>query len=69
MISTKHKKICLGLNYIQHLLILASTVSGSDSISDFATLVRIPVGIGSSEVGLKICAITARIKKHKSIIK
>ena len=45
MISKKHKKICMGLNYIQHLLILASTVSGSDSISDFATLVRIPIGI------------------------
>ena len=28
-----------------------------------------PIGITSSAIGLKICAITARIKKYKSIIK
>ena len=32
-------------------------------------LVRIPIGITSSEVRLKICAITASIKNYKSIIK
>ena len=35
----------------------------------FASLVGIPIGIMSSAVGLKICAITAEIKKCKSIIK
>ena len=29
----------------------------------------IPVGIASSAIGLKICAIIAGIKKYKSIIK
>ena len=33
----------------------------------FASLVGIPIGITSSTVGLKICVITAGIKKHKSI--
>ena len=33
------------------------------------SLVGVPVGIASSAVGLKICAITAGIKKYKSIIK
>ena len=32
-------------------------------------LVDIPIGVSSSVVGLKICAIAPRIKKNKSIIK
>ena len=37
-------------------------------MSSFASLVGIPVGIASSAVRIKICAITAIIKKYKSII-
>ena len=43
--------------------------TGCVSISSFASLVNIPIGITSSAVGLKICAITAGIKKYKLIIK
>ena len=39
------------------------------SVSAFASLVRVLVGITSSAIGIKICAITAGIKKYKSIIK
>ena len=39
------------------------------SISAFASLVGIPIGITSSSIGLKICVITAGIKQYKSIIK
>ena len=39
------------------------------SISAFASLVGVPVGIMSSEEGLKVCATTARIKMFKLIIK
>ena len=67
--SKKHKKVCTTLNYIEHLLILASTITGCISISAFASLVGIPIGITSSTIGLKICAIAARAKKYKSIIK
>ena len=35
----------------------------------FCLLVSIPLGITSSVIGLKICAITAGIKKYHSIIK
>ena len=31
-------------------------------------LISVPVGIKNSEVGIKICANTAGIKKYKSII-
>ena len=39
--SKKHKKTCRNLNYFEH----------------FASLVGIPIGITSSAVGLKICAL------------
>ena len=48
---------------------LASTITGCISISDFASLIDILIGITSSAIGLEICAITAGIKKCKSIIK
>ena len=39
------------------------------STSVFAWLVGVPVGIASFAAGLKICPLTAGIKKYKSIIK
>ena len=56
------------MNYIEHLLILISTVSGCISISAFASLVDTAIGITSSTIRLKICVITAGIQKYKSII-
>ena len=67
--SKKHKKVCTTLNYIEHFLILGSTIAGCISISAFASLVHIAIGLTSSAIGLNICAITAAIKKYKSIIK
>ena len=67
--SKKHKNVCITLNYIEYFLILSSTITGCISISVFASLVGIPIGITSSAIGLKICAITAAIKKYKPIIK
>ena len=58
LMSEKYKKTCKYLNYVEHLLILASTVTGCVSISAFFPLVCVPVGITSSAVGIKICAIT-----------
>ena len=57
------------MNYIEHLLLLISTVTGFVSISVFASLLGIPTGIENSPVGLEIGVITAEIKKYKSIIK
>ena len=68
--SKKHKKVCMTLwtlhilNTFIHFLI-ASTITGCVSISTFAPLVGIPIGIRSSEKRLKICAIIAGIKKYK----
>ena len=69
LMSKKHKKVCRILNYIDHLLIVFSTITGCVSIAAFASLVGIPIGITSSATGLKICVITAGIKKYKSITK
>ena len=61
--SKKYKKVSTTLNYIEHFLILASTVTECISISASASLFSIPMGITSSTIGLKICAITSGIKK------
>ena len=43
------------------------TVTGCYSISAFASLFGIHIGLTSFSIGLKICAITAGIKKYKSL--
>ena len=54
------------LNYAEHLLIVISAITGCVSISAFASLVGISLGITSSAIGVKICVITTRIKRYKS---
>ena len=61
-ICKKYKKIWKYLNYVENLLILSSTIIGCVWISAFASLIRVSVGITSSAIGIKICAITAGIK-------
>ena len=69
MTYEKYKKTCKYLSYVKHLLILASIITGCASVSAFLSLVSVPVGITSSAVGIKVCAITAGIKKYKPMIK
>ena len=69
VMSKKHQDVCTTLNYIEQFLVLASTITGCISISASAYLIGIPIGMTSSAVGFKICALTAGIKKCKSIIK
>ena len=69
LMSKKHKKTCKYLDYVEHLLILVSTITGCVLISAFTSLVVVPVGITSSAVAIKMYATTAGIKKYKSIIK
>ena len=45
------------------------SVSGYVSISAFASIIGVPKFIVSSAVGLRICAITAAVKKYQSIVK
>ena len=63
LISKKHKKVRKILNYTEYLLILPSTVTGCITISDFASLVGIPVGIAISATAINIRVITQGIKK------
>ena len=69
LMSKKHKKVWTTLNYIEDFLILASTITGYVSISPFASLIGILIGITSSTIRSKTRAITAEIKKYKLIIK
>ena len=61
LMSTKHKRVCTTLNYVEHLLFLPFAFSGCLSIFAFASIVGIPIGITSLAVGLKVFAVTAGI--------
>ena len=69
LIGKKHKKFCTTQSYIEPGLTLAYMITGIISVSAFASLIGIPIGITSSAIGLKVCTIGARIKTFKSIIK
>ena len=69
LMREKYKKTFKYLNQAENFLILVSTVTGCVSISTFASLAFVPVGITSSVGETKVCAITAEIKKYKSVIK
>ena len=68
LMSKKHKKVCRVLNHTEHLLIIISTITGCFHFSfcffnwyfyrNYKFCSRI-----------KVCLITAGIKKYKSIIK
>ena len=59
----KHKKVCKILNYTEHFLILASAITRCVSISVFADLVSISIGLKSSAIGLNSFAIAAAMNK------
>ena len=65
----KYKKLCKYLNCVEHFLILSSTIAGCVSISEFFSLVCLPVGITRSAVQIKFFAIIAGFNRYKSIIK
>ena len=52
LMSKKHKKVWRVLNYVDHSLIVISTIIVCVSISAFASLVSIPIGITSPAIGL-----------------
>ena len=56
-------------NYFEHILSFISAVAGSVSISYFAFLVGIPIGIANSVAKIKRCAITTGIKNYHLVIK
>ena len=57
--------MCRVLNYIDHSLIVISTITGCVSISAFASLVDIPIRITSFAIELEISVIATGIKKYK----
>ena len=63
LISKKHKMICTTLNYIEHFLVVASTITGYVSISAFASLIGITMQIESSVIKINICTKTPGIIK------
>ena len=56
------------MNYFGRFFVFVCVVNSCVSISAFASLVGVPVGVSSFTVGLKIYAITAEIKNFQYII-
>ena len=54
LISKKHKMVCTTLNYIEHFLVVASTITGYVSISAFASLIGITMQTESSAIKINI---------------
>ena len=69
MLSIKQKENFAILNYIKNFLVKFSAMTRCVSIADFGSFLDIPIGITSSEIGLKIYAKAVGITKYKSIIK
>ena len=67
LISKKYKNVCTNLNYIEHFLLLGSTITEYVSISAFSSLAGLLVRITSSGIGLKNC--TKLRKTEISMIK
>ena len=51
LISKKPTKVWKTLNYFENFIILASTITGCISVSSFASLIGISIGITSSAIG------------------
>ena len=68
MIIREHKKVSTTVIYNENFLILAPTIIGCVSVSDFCFLVGTLVLITSSAIKLKTFSVAAGIKKHKLII-
>ena len=67
--SEKYEKIRKYLTYVEHLFTSVPKFTGCFSVSAFASLVCVPVGITSSALEINICAITAGTTKYTSIVK
>ena len=65
LMSENYEKTCKYLNNDEHLLNLASKVTGCDSVPEFASLVLVPIRIKNSAVGLKLCTIIVGVKNYK----
>ena len=65
LMSRKHKKVCITINYMEHFLFLASAINGCSVLT---SLIGILIEVTSSAIRSKICAIAAGIKKYKLII-
>ena len=64
--SRNNNKVSTAQNYIEHFIGLASAITVCFSFYVFPSLLGIPIGITSSDIGLKICAIAAGFKNYKS---
>ena len=69
LMSEKHKKVCRDFNYLEHFFLFISIVTKCLSVSSFASLVSISVGIASPAVGLKYVLSLDELKNIRQLSK
>ena len=69
LVSKKHEKVCGTLHYIAHSLTIISFWNYWMRFHFCFSFFGTPMEIAIPTVGLKISAVTARIKKYKSMNK
>ena len=69
LMSEKHKKVCRDFNYLEHFFLFISIVTKCLSVSSFASLVSISVGIASPAVGLKYVQSLDELKNIRQLSK
>ena len=67
--SWNYTKVFTVLSYNEHFIILTSTITGCVLISDFSSLLGIPIRVTSFAAESKICSIAAGTKMYNSIVK
>ena len=68
LMSKEHRNVCTALNYTEHFLILASTITGRVHISGFASLVVIFIGTASSVIINYKSIIKKKKNKHDKMV-
>ena len=66
LMSRKHKNVCTTLNWLKTFLFQLLQILG---VFQYLLLLGIRIGITSSAIRVKTCAIVVGIKKYRSIIK
>ena len=66
--SRKYKKVCTTLSYLEHFVILASTITGCISISASAFLLRLSIGITSNRINTKVLLAKSKLNNIEILI-
>ena len=69
LLKKQSRNVRTTVSYIDYFIIIVSAVTGYISIAGFVSFLSIAIGIMSSAIELKICTISAGIKKLSQLLR